>query len=81
MGLSAGFGRTKASINYGQIIDSEGYAGEEPYNVVLSVDTALVPGLVLAGDVAYFNNDVDAGDRVVDGDHGWAYVTRLSVAF
>jgi outer membrane protein OmpU len=80
-GIGYGFGPANVSLNYGQVIDSEGYAGDEPYNVVLSVDTALTSGLVLAGDVAYFNNDVDAGNQVVDSDHGWVYVTRLSVAF
>jgi outer membrane protein OmpU len=82
LGIGAGFGPVNASLNYGQVIDSEGFAGDEPYNIVASADFALMPGLVLAGDVGYFDNDVDdADDFGVDDDNGWVYVVRLGLAF
>jgi len=80
-GVGAALGPANVSLNYGQIIDSEGYAGDEPYNIVLSADMALMPGLVLAGDVAYFNNDIDEDQLLSDDDDGYVYVVRLGLAF
>jgi hypothetical protein len=80
-GVAIGLGPANVSVNYGQVIDSEGYQGDEPYNIVLSANAAIVPGFVLAGDVAYFDNDLDATERAADGDHGWVYVTRIGIAF
>jgi hypothetical protein len=49
-------------------------------NLVFSADIGLMPGLVLAGDVGYFDNDVDAGPNKNDDD-GWQAVSRLRLAF
>jgi hypothetical protein len=41
-----------------------------------------MPGMVLAGDVAWFDNDLDAEAREATGDdRGWVWVTRLELAF
>ena len=51
-------------------------------NLVLSADLDLVPGLMLAGDLAYFDNDLDrAAKDVTGGDRGWVWVAKLEVAF
>ena len=40
------------------------------------------PGLLLAGDVAYFDNDLDrAAKDETGGDRGWVWVAKLEVAF
>ena len=64
---AATFGPVNTSITYGQIFntnddfDEATGIGDEAYNLVLSADIALAPGLVLAGDVSKFDND-SAGD-------------------
>ena len=57
--------------------EANGY--DKPYNIVFSADYALAPGLVLAGDVAYFDLDTngDFGDR----RQGLAAVGAFAVAF
>ena len=84
-GIGAGLGPVNLSLTYGQVIDSSdlvvnGNELDEPYNLVLSADVALAPGLVLAGDVSYFDNDVDSGPFDGDDD-GWQAVARLGLAF
>ncbi len=82
-GIAYGFGPVNTSITYGQIFDANSDfeeatgIGDSAYNVVLSADIALAPGLVLAGDVSKFDND---GTGDISGD-GWAAVGRLAVAF
>jgi hypothetical protein len=44
---------------------------------VFSADYALIPTLVLAGDVGLFDNDA----RDVGGDSGWQAVDRLGLVF
>jgi hypothetical protein len=44
-------------VNYGQVIDTSGTPYDKPYNLVFSADYTLMPGLVLAGDVGFFDND------------------------
>ena len=80
-GLGYGIGLVNLSINYGQVIDSDGYEGDEPYNIVGGVDFALMPGLVLGGEVAYFNNDIEDDDLVSSDDDGYVYVGTLRLAF
>jgi hypothetical protein len=65
------------------VLDTDGYPGVgEPWNLVFSADAELLPGLVLAGDVAYFDNDLDREGRdAAGGDRGWVWVTRLELAF
>jgi len=83
-GIAYGFGPVNTSITYATIWDSnndfsdrEGY--DKPKNLVVSADYALAPGLVLAGDVAFF--DLDAADTSTVGDKGIAAVGRFAVAF
>ena len=83
-GIGAALGPVNTSITGAYIWDSnsdfsdrEGY--DKPYNIVFSADIALAPGLVLAGDVAYFN--IDTNSESATGDGGWAAVGRFAVAF
>lgn len=84
VGLAYGFGPLNTSIGYGKIFSAnndfnEATGIDKGSNLVVSADYAIAPGLVLAGDVSWFDNntDVDTGT----GDQGWAAVGRLAVAF
>jgi outer membrane protein OmpU len=81
VGAGYGIGLVNVSINYGQIIDSDGYGADEPYNIVGGADFALMPGLVLGGEVAYFNNDIDDGALLTGDDDGYVYLGTLRLAF
>jgi outer membrane protein OmpU len=81
VGAGYGIGLVNVSINYGQIIDSDGYGADEPYNVVGGADFALMPGLVLGGEVLYFDNDTDDDALLSDDDDGWVYLGTLRLAF
>jgi hypothetical protein len=48
---------------------------------VLSADYGLLPGLVLQGDLAYFDNDVKGDVVDADDDDGWFGVAALSLSF
>jgi hypothetical protein len=83
-GIGAALGPVNTSITAAYIFDSnqdfsnrEGY--DKPYNIVFSADYALAPGLVLAGDVAYFDLDQTSGSTT--GDKGYTAVGRFAVAF
>jgi predicted porin len=83
-GIGYGFGPVNTSITGAYIWDSNndfsdavGY--DKPYNIVFSADYALAPGLVIAGDVAYF--DLDQNSTSVTGDKGYAAVGRFAVTF
>ena len=86
-GIGAALGPVNTSITAAYIWDSnsdfrdrEGY--DKPYNIVFSADIALAPGLVLAGDVAYFNIDNNGGPADTGtSDKGVAAVGRFAVAF
>ena len=84
IGAAAALGPVNTSIGYGFIFDAnndftESTGIDKGHNLVVSADISLAPGLVLAGDVAWFDNDtkVDTGT----GDQGWAAVGLLAVAF
>jgi hypothetical protein len=85
--LNAGIGHwfepVYASITHGRVLGTSGYTEVgEPWNVVLSADLTLAPGLLLAGDLAYFDNDLDRSARdATGGDSGFAWVAKLEVAF
>jgi len=85
--LNAGVGyrldAVHTSITHGRVLSTSGYAEVgEPWNLVLSADLELASGLLLAGDVAYFNNDLDRAARdETGGDRGWVWVAKLEVAF
>jgi outer membrane protein OmpU len=68
------------SVTYGQVIDSTGTPFDKPYNLVFSADYALLPGLLLVGDVGVFDNDGTDPDYP-GGDKGWQAVVGLDLAF
>jgi outer membrane protein OmpU len=85
-GIGAALGPVNTSVTYARLIDTNsdyeeatGF-GDSAQNLVFSADIALAPGLVLAGDVAVFDQD-QAGDDTDTGDQGWAAVGRFAVAF
>jgi outer membrane protein OmpU len=85
LGIGAGLGPANVSVTYGQVVDSKnlvvnGNTLDEPWNLVFSADIGLAPGLVLAGDVGFFNNDVQSGPFNGDDD-GWQGVVRLGLTF
>lgn len=71
------------SITWGRVLRTRGYPGVgEPWNLVVSADVLLLPGLVAEGDVAYFVNDLEpAARRATGGDRGWVWVGRLELLF
>ena len=86
LGLSTELGRADISLNYGQFLKTGGLTenGNEldrPWTVILSADIGLMPGLVLAADFGYFDNDVEGEVVNADDDNGWQGVTRLSLVF
>ena len=84
-GIGSDFGPMGTSITYGQIFgtnsdfDEASRFGDNAYNVVLSADYAIAPGLVLAGDVSKFDNDTTA--ETDTGDKGWTAVGSVRLAF
>ncbi len=54
---------------------------DEPQNLVVSADVGLMPGLVLAGDVGYFDNDASGTLPGSLDDDGYQAVARLGLAF
>jgi outer membrane protein OmpU len=85
LGVGGEIGPVDVSLNYGQVLDSDGATLEdietgESYEIVLSADVGLMPGLTLAGDIAYFDNDAK-DDPPTGDDNGWQGVARLALAF
>jgi hypothetical protein len=72
-------GPANVSINYGQIIDSDGYTADEPYNIILGADVGPLPGLIVGAELLYFDNDIE--DPVSDDDNGWVYLGTIRLAF
>ena len=72
-------GPANVSINYGQIIDSEGYTADEPNNIILGADVGPMPGLIVGAELLYFDNDIE--DPVSDDDNGWVYLGTIRLAF
>ena len=73
-----------ASINHGRVLGTSGYDGiGEPWILVLSADLESgASGLLLAGDAAYFDNDLDlAAKDETGGDRGWVWVAKLEISF
>lgn len=86
LGVATKLGRAEVSLNYGRFLDTDGLEvnGNEldkPWTIILSAHIGLMPGLVLAGDVSYFDNDVEGEVVNADDDDGWQGVTRLGLAF
>jgi outer membrane protein OmpU len=86
LGAGVDIGEVGVSINYGRVVDSDGITDgdnelDKPWTVILSADVGLLPGLSLAGDVAYFDNDVRGEVVDADDDDGWQGVARLGLAF
>jgi predicted porin len=86
-GIAYGFGPVNTSITYGQIFstnsdfDEATGLGDQGYNLVLSADYAIAPGLVLAGDVSKFDNDTAGTVDTGTGDKGYAAVASVRLAF
>jgi hypothetical protein len=79
-------GGVSLSLSYGQIISSDDLTVNEselgePYTLVASADYGIAPGLVLQGDIAYFDNDVKGDPANADDDNGWFAVTALALEF
>lgn len=84
LGVGTPLGPVYASLTASRVLDTDGYQGVgRPWNIVLSADLGLAEGLVLAGDLAYFDNDLDrtAQQEGLEGDRGWAWVIELGVSF
>jgi outer membrane protein OmpU len=78
-------GQFRLSLNYGHVTDAEELTLndnelDKPYAIILSADYVLAPGLLLQGDVSYFDNDVE-GDTVNTDDDGVAGVAALALEF
>ena len=90
-GVSAGvgyeIGPANLSVSWAKVIDSDNLTSDtgvplnEPQNLVVSADIGLMPGLVLAGDVGWFDNDADGGLPGSLKDDGYQAVMRLGLAF
>ena len=73
VGVAGSFGAVNASVTYGYV--DEDATGNEPTDLALSADTTLMPGVVLAGDLHFFDRDTGGED---DGTLG---VIRVRTAF
>src|SRR5687768_16771503 len=73
----------EASFTLGRVLETRGYDGVgEPWNLVLSATLDIAEGLTLAGDVAYFDNDLERGAREpTGGDRGFVWVTQVAASF
>jgi hypothetical protein len=87
-GIGYGIGPANLSVSWAQVIDSDnlvsddtGIPLDQPMNLVFSADLGLMPGLVLAGDVGWFDNDTEGGLPGSLEDDGWQGVMRLGLAF
>jgi hypothetical protein len=86
LGVGTDVGRVKLALTYGRFLSTDDLAVndnelDEPYVVILSATLGLLPGLTLAGDVGYFDNDVQEEADDFSGDDGWQGVARLGLAF
>lgn len=85
-GVGAALGPVNLSVTYGVVTNSDnlvtnGVAVDEPQNLVFSADVGLMPGLVLAGDVGWFDNDASGDLPGSLDDDGYQAVARLGLAF
>jgi len=86
-GIGAALGPVNTSITYGQLFDTSSEfeevngIGDSAYNLVFSADVAIAPGLVLAGDVAAFDNDQTGDADSGTGDTGWTAVGSFRLSF
>ena len=86
-GIGYGIGPVNLSVTWAKIIDSDnlvsdsGVPLDEPQNLVASADVGLMPGLVLAADIGWFDNDADGGLPGSLDDDGYQAVGRLGLAF
>jgi hypothetical protein len=66
LGAGAKLGPANVSIGYGQVIDNnrqDDFTDNEPWQVVLGADVGIAPGLVVGGEIAYFDMDLSKGQR------------------
>jgi len=96
VGVGASLGPVNMSVTYGQVIDSNNLESgdtdpdtigdqvvelNDPRNLVISADVGLMPGLVLAGDVGYFDNDIKGEIPSNLDEDGYQAVVRLGLNF
>lgn len=85
--LNAGVAYTldpvRTSLTLGRVLETQGYDGVgEPWNLVLSATLEIAEGLILGGDIAYFDNDLEREAREpTGGDGGLVWVAQLAVVF
>ena len=86
-GIGYGIGPANLSVTWGKIIDSDNLVSDtdipldKPQNLVFSADLGLMPGLVLGGDVGWFDNDAEGDLPGSLEDDGYQAVMRLDLAF
>jgi outer membrane protein OmpU len=86
LGGAAKLGPANVSLTYGQVFDGkDGPTGRsrEPWEVVLGADFGVAPGLVVGGELVYFNV---SGDSVSAGgagrtDTGWVGLVGVRAGF
>jgi hypothetical protein len=93
-GVATKLGPVHTSVTYGRVVDSNNLnvnmngdpatpvSLDHPSNLVFSADIGLMPGLVLAGDLGIFNNDVNGSTPGTNvSDNGWQGVVRIGLDF
>jgi hypothetical protein len=80
-GVGASYGPVNVSLSYGQVFDSSGYVADKPWMAILGADVGLMPGLVLGGELAYFDNDLPRAAITSGDDKGWSWLADLRLAF
>jgi predicted porin len=80
-GVGASYGPVNVSLTAGKVFDSSGYVADKPWMAVLGADVGLMPGLVLGGELAYFDNDLPSSAQNAGDDKGWSWLADLRLAF
>ena len=80
-GVGASYGPVNVSLSAGKVFDSSGYVADKPWLAVLGADVGLMPGLVLGGELAYFDNDLPRAAITSGDDKGWSWLADLRLAF
>jgi hypothetical protein len=71
------------SLTCGRVLDTNGREGVgRPWDLAPSADGEPLEGVILAGELVHFANDLDREARLgTGGDSGWVWLARLEVAF
>jgi len=73
LGVGGTFGPANVSLNWGQVYDTDTEAGfggrksPKPYALILGADVGVAPGLVVGGELEYFegNDDTENNDGIL----------------